>query len=95
MIRFLSLLLGLFIMLSNSTTGFTQTTDALKEIKGDVDALKEGQKAIQKEIQEIKKALQPKPAPAEFKEAFINIKGDPFKGDKNARLALIEISDYQ
>lgn len=94
MIRFLSLILGLLVMLS-PLTGFTQTADELKEIKKDVDALKEGQKAIQKEIQEIKKALQPKPAPAEFKEAIINIKGDPFKGSKNAKVAIIEFSDYQ
>jgi len=95
MIRFLSLLLGLLVMLAHSTTGFTQPTDELKEIKKDVEFIKEGQKAIQKDIQEIKKLVQPKQAPAEFKEALINIKGDPFKGDKNARLALIEVYDYQ
>ncbi len=92
--RFLSLILALFIMLS-PLTGFTQTTNELKEIRKDIDALKEGQKAIQKEIQNIKNALQPKPAPPEFKEIVINIKGDPFKGDKNARVAIIEFSDYQ
>lgn len=92
--RFLSLILGLFVILS-PLTGFTQTADELKEIKKEIDALKEGQKAIQKDIQEIKKAIQPKPAPAEFKEVVINIKGDPFKGDENAKIALIEISDYQ
>jgi protein-disulfide isomerase len=31
----------------------------------------------------------------DFKEAIINIKGAPIKGDKNAKLVLIEFSDYQ
>lgn len=95
MIRFLSLMSGLFIMLAYSTTGFAQTTDELKEIKKDVEIIKEGQKTLQKDIQEIKKLLQAKPAPGEFKDTIINIKGDPFKGNKSAKLVLIEISDYQ
>lgn len=95
MIRFFSLLFGFFIMLVYSTTGFTQTTDDLKEIRKDVEVLKESQKSIQKDIQEIKTLVKLKQGPVEFKEAIINIKSDPFKGDKNARLALIEISDYQ
>lgn len=72
-----------------------QTSENLKAIKEDIKALKEGQSTIQKDLQEIKKLLQAKQAPAEFKEAIINIEGKPFKGDKNARLALIEFSDYQ
>jgi hypothetical protein len=32
---------------------------------------------------------------AELKEAVINIQGATSKGDKNAKLALIEFSDYQ
>ncbi|HYE64582.1 MAG TPA: DsbA family protein [Pyrinomonadaceae bacterium] len=69
-----------------------------KELRKEIEALKEGQKEIQRELQEIKKLLLAKqaPAPAEpQREITINIDGDPFKGDENARLTLIEFSDYQ
>jgi len=76
---------------------FSQTTDELKTIREDVKSLKEGQTAIQKDLQEIKKLLASRPAarPTEFKEAIINVQDAPFKGDKNAKIALIEFSDYQ
>jgi predicted nucleic acid-binding Zn-ribbon protein len=94
MVRFLSVLLGIFIILSNSSTGFAQTTNELKELKKDVEALKEGQKALQKDIQEIRNLIAPKKAP-EFKEAIISINDSPYKGEKTARLAVVEFSDYQ
>lgn len=58
-------------------------------------SLKEGQTAIQKDLQEIKKLLQARQAPAEFKEAIINVQGAPAKGAKNEKLVLMEFSDYQ
>lgn len=81
--------------------GFAQTGDEIKALQDEIKTLREGQTGIQKDLQEIKKLLQAKPAqPAaqpkpEFKEAIINIEGAPFKGDKNAKLALMEFSDYQ
>lgn len=72
-----------------------QTNEDMKALREDIKALKDGQTAIQKELQDIKKQLSARPAPAEFKEALINIQGAPSKGDKNAKLALIEVSDYQ
>jgi len=77
---------------------FAQTSEEMKALKEDVKGLKEGQTAIQKDLQEIKKLLQAKqapPAPPEFKEAVLSIDGGHVKGDKNAKLVLIEFSDYQ
>ncbi len=78
---------------------FSQTTDELKTIREQLNSLKEGQTAIQKDLQEIKKLVQARPAAqpqaAEFKEAIITIEGAPGRGDKNAKLALLEFSDYQ
>jgi len=78
---------------------FSQTSDDLKTIREEINSLKEGQTAIQKDLQEIKKLLASRPAPAaqtaEFKEAVLNIGDDPFKGDKNAKLTLVEFSDFQ
>jgi peptidoglycan hydrolase CwlO-like protein len=76
--------------------GFAQTSDEIKALQSEIKTLKEGQAAMQKDLQEIKKNLQAKSAqPAEFKEAIINIDGAPIKGDKNAKLVLMEFSDYQ
>lgn len=86
--------LVVFVLLCTQIV-FAQTSEELKAIKEEIKSLKEGQTAIQKDLQEIKKLLQAKQAPAEFKEAIINIQGAPFKGDKNAKLVLIEFSDYQ
>ncbi len=77
---------------------FSQTAEEMKTLKEEVKSLKEGQTAIQKDLQEIKNLLRAKqmpPAQPEFKEAVINISGGHTRGNQNAKLALIEFSDYQ
>ncbi len=94
----LTMVAVLFVLtLSWTPSSFSQTTDELKTIREEIKSLKEGQSTIQKDLQEIKKLLQARQpqAPAEFKEAIINVEGAPFKGDKKAKLAIIEVSDYQ
>ncbi len=63
----------------------------------DIKALKKEIEVLKKDIQEIKKQLQARPAAPgnDFKEAMINIKGAPSKGDKKAKLVLMEFSDLQ
>jgi len=72
-----------------------QAGGELTDLKKDIDALKEGQKAIQKDLLEIKGLLRAKQAAPEFKETVLSIKGDQFKGNKEAKLVLIEFFDYQ
>lgn len=83
------------LVLFSAQICFAQTAVEIDGMKKDINALKEGQQAIQKELAEIKSILRQKPAPAEFKETVINVGNDPSKGDKKAKLALIEFSDYQ
>lgn len=89
-------MLALFVF-SYARPGFSQTTEEFNALRQEIKSLKEGQSAIQKDLQEIKKLLQARPAvqPAEFKEAIIDISGAASRGDKNAKLVLIEFSDYQ
>src|SRR5512132_3258852 len=69
-----------------------QSTDDLKK---DIDSLKEGQKAIQKDIQEIKALLQKgQPAPPP-QNVVLELGKSPFKGERTAKLTLVEFSDYQ
>ena len=72
-------------------------SDALQALAKELEALKEGQKALQKDLQEIKTLLQARPAaaPAAPQTAVLSVEGAPFKGDKTAKLTLIEFTDFQ
>jgi hypothetical protein len=67
------------------------------DLKKDIEALKEGQKAIQKDLQEIKVLLQSRPAGPSppSQNVVLDLGKNPFKGERNAKLTLVEISDYQ
>ena len=74
-------------------------SDDLKALQKEVDTLKEGQKSIQKDLQEIKGLLQrqqrPAAAPAPPSEAVVSLDGAVVKGDTNAKVALVDFTDYQ
>ncbi len=75
--------------------GYANGND-LKSLQDDIIKLKKGQAFILKELQEIKKLLEgraPKRIP--FKGAVFNIGDDPFMGDKNAVLTLVDFSDFE
>ena len=75
------------------------TSDAVNELKKEIETLQEGQKAIQKELQEIKNLLKPKqaqaPSPTAPADFVLDIGENPFKGDRTAQLTLVEFTDYQ
>ena len=88
-----------FILMSlfSSQPGFTQSTEELKALRKELEEIKKGQSNIQNELQEIKTLLRgrvPAPPP-EPQNVVLEIKGDPFKGQPDAKLTLIEFSDYQ
>jgi protein-disulfide isomerase len=90
----------LLILLLNSPCFPEQSTisdDELKNLKKDIDTIKEGQTAIQKDLQDIKNLLRAKQAlqQPEFKETTLSIKDDHFQGNKDAKVVLIEFTDYQ
>ena len=71
-------------------------------LKREVQALKENQKAMQKELQEIKALLLARPAPAAAappqlpaRPATVRLDNERVKGSPNARVVVIEYSDYQ
>lgn len=86
--------LFLIVLLSISYTqvGCAQQGDEIESIKKEIKELKEGQEKIIKDIHSIKRFIR---MPEEFKEAVVNIADRPFKGDINARVTLIEFTDYQ
>ena len=78
-----------------------KTSDDLKALKEEVQALQQGQVKMQKDLEEIKKLLQqaPRAAAAPTQNAFaptdIELGDVPYKGDPDAPVTLIEFSDYQ
>ncbi len=74
---------------------------AVNELKKEIETLKQGQEAIQKDLQEIKKLLTtrqapaPTPTPTAPIDVVLDISENPFKGDRSARLTLVEFTDYQ
>jgi protein-disulfide isomerase len=84
------------LTLLTPSPGRGQTTATDDQMKRDIEALKEGQKAIQKDLEEIKRLLQGGRAAADaLPREALSIAQAPVKGDKGARVALIEFSDYQ
>ena len=78
--------------------GLTQApSDDLKAVRKEIEALTQGQAAIQKDLQEIKNLLRARPAaaPAEPLNVVLSVADAPFKGEKTAKLTLIDFSDYQ
>ncbi len=69
----------------------------LNALQKQMDDLRETQKSVQKDLQEIKAFLQGRAAPSNLPPTNLTVSVDdnPFKGDKNAKLTLIEFSDYQ
>ncbi len=104
-IKCLTVISGLCLLtLFGAPPGLAQGTSGENEqdLRSEIEALKEGQKAIQKELQEIKNLLTtrqaaapaptPAPAPREF---ALDLDGHHFKGEEKARLTLVEFTDYQ
>jgi hypothetical protein len=85
------------LTLSYTAPGFAQSSTDLKALNKEVQALKEGQKAIQQDLQGIKTLLRARPAAAPVvpQNVVLSVDGAPFKGEKTAKLTLIEFTDFQ
>lgn len=97
-IAFLCVALTALLLATFNTVAQQRQTKDQADLQKQIQELKEGQIAIQKQLDEIKKLLlnsqaanQPQPP----REIVIDTSGSPFKGDPNAKLTLIEFSDYQ
>ena len=85
-----------------TNAGLAQSSAEIQNLRKDIDALKEGQSAIQKDLQEIKNLLKTRPTvaapsgpPPPPQESMVSIDGAPFKGKKDAKVTLVDFTDYQ
>ena len=79
-----------------------QTSDEFKALQEEIRGLKEGQESIKKDLEAIKDFLlrrarqtPQRRAPAPFKPVVLNLYNNPSKGDQNAKLTIIDFSDFQ
>ena len=100
----LAILIGtVFLLFSFSQPGFTQSGDEIKSLQKEMQALKKGQKRIQRDLNTIKNLLRerqtPRPrrrqAAKPFQPVVLNVGDEPFKGDRSAKVTIVDFSDYQ
>jgi protein-disulfide isomerase len=72
----------------------SNSNDEIKTLIKEIQEMKAAQEAMQKDITAIKDRLIRKPPPP-FKGADVSIQGDPVMGDKDAKVTLVEFTDYQ
>src|SRR5687768_15578874 len=87
-----------FMIFTQSSFGQRRpTTEELQLLRKDVDTIKANQAEIEKAVKEIKDlARTGQPAPPLAPENIVlAIDDDPVKGDRKARLVLVEFSDFQ
>ncbi len=84
------------LLLFGSQIAVTQSQTDLEAIKKELKDLKKNQQSLQREVETLKKAMRGRRrSPAAFKPVVLNVGGDPYKGNLNAKLTLIDFSDYQ
>ena len=86
------------LALATAPATFAQASD--QDLQKEIEALKQGQQQIRKDLQEIKKLVQQGSKPAapsgpNVTGKVFDIGGNPVKGLPTAKLTLIEFLDYQ
>ena len=90
-----SLSVGLVLTCLLSARVATAQEPTNEDLKKEIEAVKEGLKAIQKDIQDIKALLQSRPAAVPPQNVVLDLGKNAFKGERTAKLTLVEFSDYQ
>ncbi len=89
-------LVATLLLLCGGTLTPAVAEEGIESLRNDIEALKAGQKAIRDDLQAIKGMLRPQaPARPALQNVTVNTDDDPYRGDKNAPLTIVEFSDYQ
>ena len=89
---------ALLMMMAGQPLWAASTKAELEKLQTEVQGLKEGQTAMQKELADIKKLLEEgargRPSKPAFKATEVTIGGAPVLGAADATVTLVEFSDY-
>jgi len=86
------------LILAVASPAPAQSTEEVQALRKAIEALRESQQRIEKELGEIKTLLRGRQAAgpeAEPQNVVLTIDGDQFKGEKGATLVLVDFTDYQ
>jgi hypothetical protein len=92
----LTMLIGLVLV--GAPAALAQSSDEFQALRTTVDALRESQQRIEKELAEIKALLRARQAGApddDPKSVVLSLNDDPFKGERSVKLVLVDFTDYQ
>lgn len=95
---FISIFASLNLVVISPASSGPATQEDLSALQGEIEALKEGQKAIRDELKAIKDLLtarQKSRNPVQDVDLTIKVADDPAKGNPDAKVTLIEFTDYQ
>ena len=85
---------GLVLATVLATPAAAQQTQR-DDLKKEIESLREMLQAIRKDVQEIKGMLARQAGPRSPVNVVIDLANNPFKGERTAKLTLVEFSDYQ
>ncbi len=84
------------LLLFGSQIAITQPQDELEAIRKEIEGLKKNQQNLQRELETLKKAMRGRRRTSNaFKPIVLNVGDDPYKGNLNAKLTIIDFTDYQ
>jgi protein-disulfide isomerase len=89
----MSVLFSLVLLLSPLSVPAQQTS--MDDLKKEVETLSQNMNAMQKDLQEIKAMLQNRVRVAPPQNVVLDLGKRPVKGDRGAKLTLVEFLDYQ
>ena len=99
MVRVIAGFMVVLAVLTPAVAAFAQSKSEIQELRKAVDALRESQERMERDLAEIKGLLRGRPAAQappddEPKDLVLTLDGHA-KGDRRARLALVDFTDYQ
>jgi protein-disulfide isomerase len=98
-VPFLATLILALLALGHAAPAAAQTGADIEALRQAVDALRDSQQRMERDLAEIKTLLrgrQQAAAPEEdATKVVLAVDGDPFKGQPTAKLVLVEFTDYQ
>jgi hypothetical protein len=97
--RYPGLLAAGFLLLFVVHPAFAQTDRECQVLKRQIESLKPEQAVIKKDLHEIRLFAQasrrPPTTAGTSQQVIVDVRGAPTKGDKSAKIVLVEFSDYQ